>query len=198
MRRSETDTRETVLQAAMNTFASHGFSGASIRDIAAAAGVTKPTVYYHFGSKADLYQALVDLAFDRMHALMSDAAESEGPARRRLERLLASVFAFTRAERDLVRIAFVTPYAAAEELPDNIACTSKHVRNVELLHTIMEQGQRSGELAPYSPRVLVSAVYGQMMNSIMGYLVGVQEPPDDALAEEVVRLFMDGAAATAH
>lgn len=50
-------TRATILDAALNAFAGKGYDGTSIADIAAAAGVPKSLVQYHFGSKEELWQA---------------------------------------------------------------------------------------------------------------------------------------------
>ncbi len=51
--------RETIIRAAAKEFAKHGYAGARLDDIAAAAQVTKPIVYRHFDSKQALYLALL-------------------------------------------------------------------------------------------------------------------------------------------
>lgn len=51
-------TREAILRAAEDVFAHRGFAGASIRLIAAAAGVNSALVGYHFGAKSELYETL--------------------------------------------------------------------------------------------------------------------------------------------
>ncbi len=52
--RSETK-RKKILEAAVDLFLANGYEGASVEDIAAAAGVSRQTVYSHFGSKEDLF-----------------------------------------------------------------------------------------------------------------------------------------------
>ena len=52
--------REQILDVALDVFAASGFHGASMNDVAVAAGVTKPVLYQHFDSKRDLYKALLD------------------------------------------------------------------------------------------------------------------------------------------
>jgi AcrR family transcriptional regulator len=52
--------RETILRAAGPAFARDGYAGTRLEDVAAAAGVTKPILYRHFGSKKALYVALLD------------------------------------------------------------------------------------------------------------------------------------------
>ena len=51
--------RELILRAAMNRFGATGYDDTRLDDIAADAGVTKPIIYRHFGSKKGLYLAVL-------------------------------------------------------------------------------------------------------------------------------------------
>jgi TetR/AcrR family transcriptional regulator len=53
-------TKETVLKAALTIFAKEGFYNAKLREIAAIAGTTHSLIRHHFGSKYDLWKAVVD------------------------------------------------------------------------------------------------------------------------------------------
>ena len=53
-------TRRLILETAYQLFYRHGFARVPLEDIAAGAGVTKCTVYYHFRSKDDLLAAVLD------------------------------------------------------------------------------------------------------------------------------------------
>jgi AcrR family transcriptional regulator len=60
MPKSSTDTRERILQAAYELFYAKGFSRVGVDAVAAKAGLTKRTLYYHFKSKDDLLAAVLD------------------------------------------------------------------------------------------------------------------------------------------
>ncbi len=60
MKRSGSDTRTNILSAAYGLFYQEGFSRVSMDEIAAATGVTKRTLYYHFESKDALAGAVLD------------------------------------------------------------------------------------------------------------------------------------------
>jgi TetR/AcrR family transcriptional regulator len=64
-------TRATILQAATELFAEHGFQGTSIQDISQAAGYTKSMIFHYFGDKVGLYSAVVE----RMAALVLSEEE---------------------------------------------------------------------------------------------------------------------------
>jgi AcrR family transcriptional regulator len=57
-------TRAAILAAARAAFAERGFDGASLREIAAAAGVDQALIHHYFGSKQQLFVAAMELPFD--------------------------------------------------------------------------------------------------------------------------------------
>src|SRR5688572_33458245 len=120
MEKTDRQTRRRILEAALKRFAHCGYAGASVQDIVEAAGVTKPTLYYYFGSKAALYQALVDSAHDERFRLIQDGARHGQSLAEKLEEIIAALFAFLRDHRELMRIAFATAFAAPGEMPAEI------------------------------------------------------------------------------
>ena len=56
----ERDTRQQILDTAKKEFAQHGLEGARVDIIAAHAKINKAMIYYHFQSKENLYQAVID------------------------------------------------------------------------------------------------------------------------------------------
>lgn len=53
--------RERILREATRLFGHAGYAGASVREVVEAAGVTKPTLYYYFKNKEDLFRQAVDV-----------------------------------------------------------------------------------------------------------------------------------------
>jgi TetR/AcrR family transcriptional regulator len=57
--RIQTEKREIILEAALEVFSQHGFRGATIDQIAEAAGMSKPNLLYYFRSKEDIHVTLM-------------------------------------------------------------------------------------------------------------------------------------------
>jgi AcrR family transcriptional regulator len=74
-------TRRHLLEAAALVFADKGFHGATLDEVAAAAGFTKGAVYSNFKSKDDLFLALLDDRIERQFAVTVEVLES-GPHER--------------------------------------------------------------------------------------------------------------------
>ena len=94
--RNPARTRAAILDAAEKLFAQKGFDATSLNEVGAAAGVSRGTPGYFFGSKADLYQAVLDRSFaevreavraGRARALASGQSPEAHPRRRRLRLL---------------------------------------------------------------------------------------------------------------
>ncbi len=68
-------TREKIVRAAVDAFATYGFEGASTRRIAALAGENQALITYHFSSKENLWKAAVDSVFDTMKRELLERAE---------------------------------------------------------------------------------------------------------------------------
>ena len=72
--------REQLLDVATTVFSDRGFHGASMNDVAQAAGVTKPVLYQHFPSKRDLYLELVEGVSGQLAETVTTAARTESDA----------------------------------------------------------------------------------------------------------------------
>ena len=79
--------RKQLLDVALEVFAERGFHPTSMNDLAEAAGVTKPVLYQHFGSKRELYLELLDDVGGRLRDAIgkatSEAAGAPGAGRAR-------------------------------------------------------------------------------------------------------------------
>jgi len=75
-------------------FADAGYDRASMRAVAAAAGITTPVLYDHFASKADLYAALVADRIDDLIARWSEVGEEGGTAEDVFRRTVEAIFAW--------------------------------------------------------------------------------------------------------
>jgi AcrR family transcriptional regulator len=189
------DTRRQLLRAALRRFANSGYAAASVQHIVDDAKVSKPALYYHFKDKAGLFQALVHEAHDERYRLLRAAAENHTGIRAQLEASLTALFAYFRENRDLMRISFATMFAAPGEVPEDAACTEKCERNFELVHSLIKQALKNGELdRHFDSQEMAFGFYGLVNFYLVGHLVCEDCQPDQLTAKRIVELFLAGAA----
>ncbi|MFA9376904.1 MAG: TetR/AcrR family transcriptional regulator [Lachnotalea sp.] len=72
------DTRETILNSALELFYTKGYDSVGVQEIAENAGITKPTLYYYFGSKIGLLDNVIERNATKLIDLMKDASFYQG------------------------------------------------------------------------------------------------------------------------
>jgi AcrR family transcriptional regulator len=111
-RKTAEERREAVLDAALEEFAERGLDGASTEAIAARAGISQPYVFRLFGTKKELFKAVVARCFRQTLELFQRAAEGK----RGEEALHAMGEAYVDLLRDRVRLrAQMQAYAACSD-----------------------------------------------------------------------------------
>jgi AcrR family transcriptional regulator len=89
-----------MLDAAVAVFAANGFHHASMDEIAARAGISKPMVYAYFGSKEDLFVACLHREGARLMEALIRGVEPDLPPDEQLWRGLRAFFGFVAAHRE--------------------------------------------------------------------------------------------------
>ena len=98
----------SILQAAARAFARTGFASTSMDDVATEAGISRLIVYRHFGSKEELYRAVLDQVRDRLRCEFQVAVEYPDPETFPFRSLIE----VARADPDALRLLLV--HAARE------------------------------------------------------------------------------------
>lgn len=189
-------TRENVLTGALEVFSRDGYSAARLEDIAEAAGVTRGAIYHHFGSKEELYIALVTERSAGINKLAEEVLTQEGTAVEVIRRFLLSMIGYLHENED---------YRALLEL-----ATSK-VEHTEALKSLMEdtiqgrrqlaavfvallaQGVQDGTVRPDIPVNLAAWNLISFMNGLG--LVWIQDPGAFSIHEDkevLVDAFLKG------
>lgn len=107
--REETGSSETARQiakVAARLFATQGYDATPVNAIVDAAGVTKPTLYYHFKSKEGLAQALLTRPLTQLVERLTELMEQSADPVAGLIEYLEAHFAFVREDPDRVRFFY--------------------------------------------------------------------------------------------
>ena len=91
------ESRQQVLDAAISVIAKAGIAGTTVQDIASEAGLSKGAVHYHFESKDELLERVLDRCCELMEARIVAVFESGGSPLERVRRVLAEMW---RVRRD--------------------------------------------------------------------------------------------------
>jgi AcrR family transcriptional regulator len=104
-------TRAKVLAAARQLFSEHGYEGATIRDIAAAAGMSTGAVFANFSDKSDLFREIMISDIEALTAQIHDALAKARGIEDALLKIFTTGYAFYRSQMPLARAAFSVSWA---------------------------------------------------------------------------------------
>jgi AcrR family transcriptional regulator len=173
-RKSSSERREAVLDAAVGEFAEKGLHGASTETIAARAGISQPYVFKLFGNKKNLFLAAVNRVCDRVVGAWEDSLKSDPE-----DSLLAMGKTYNRLTFRREELLMILQACAASKDPDVLV----------LMRDRMEQmydyvGRVSGE-----PDERVQEFFAQGMLLTVGAGLGL---PAIASESEWARRFLGG------
>lgn len=155
--------RQLILDAAAGLFLHQPYQDVTTKALADAAGVSEALVFQHFGSKRDLYAAVVQLAVDDVTRHLTDTftaiAELPEVTEERLEEIFAVSLAFWFAEPDVVR-SFLTEQKAEDA---RHAFYRVVLEQEATLLPVLERARARGVLPDVDPRVLLRALVGQTL-----------------------------------
>ena len=110
-RSPDTDVRAAILSAATRLFASHGFDGTVLQDIAHAVGVTKPAVLHYYPSKEHIRAAVLDGILEhwnrtlpRLLVAVTASGDAAGGSHDRFDAVFGELVRFFAANPDRARI----------------------------------------------------------------------------------------------
>ena len=161
-RGGDSDCRDRLLAAAMSAFAGSGYEGASLRAIALAAGFDVSMVAHYFGSKAELWLAVVDEAAGRMRAAHAEiAAKLYAPGVSAAQRLRQGVeFLFDQIASD-PRLASLVLREASGEGERAVCVEERLIRpNLAFYRPLWEEAMREGVFGESDPVVAHAAMIG--------------------------------------
>lgn len=189
---AEAETRRQVLLHARRLFMQRGYAGVAVHEIAAAVGVTKPTLYYHFGDKEGLYAAVLCDVMREIGGYIRQVTETKDSVRRRLTDLALGYFTYADATmepmlRDVTGL--IGPQRAAQ------VWEAYEREFLAPMRRLMLDGARTGEVRSYDTGMLVQAFLGLLdAFTAPGGHTARTEAEHRRAADALVSLFLEGAA----
>ncbi|MDR1748105.1 MAG: TetR/AcrR family transcriptional regulator [Spirochaetaceae bacterium] len=134
-------TKTVILEKALSLFSRRGYDSVGIQEIVGEAGITKPTLYYYFGSKQGLLEAIISFWGGRFSALIRTAADYRHDLVMNLTMLLRETVRFAREEPDYFRFQS-SLFSSAPETAGHTASAGLRKEVISTIETLFTQTSR--------------------------------------------------------
>jgi TetR/AcrR family transcriptional regulator len=183
--------RQRLLEGAAELFTQKGYASTSVREIVAAAGVTKPVLYYYFRNKEGIYLELMQGAFAKMDDLLAGSREDQGTVTQRVLCLCDRLYSLFMENVKAARVMYAIYYGPHQGAPF-FDFDAYHNKFRESLQRLMEEGIRQGEFRRGNPEEMAWAIIGAVNVAMEVHLTH----PEWALGSEglarVLKLIFQG------
>jgi AcrR family transcriptional regulator len=188
-------TRRTIVMAATRRFAADGFDETTLVDVAADAGVSGPTVAFHFGSKSGLLVAVINAHYEGLMAQIDEVVSApSSPA----ERLVAFARYWVRPwDNDLYGVFVAYGGWRMTDSESGVALRENNRRLTRVFERLVDDLKADGTLRTgVSTHLVRDAFFGTVEHVQRGQLHAKHPFDSDQIADEVLDLVLRGARAT--
>lgn len=184
------DTRAALLAAAARLFATHGYDAVGVQDLVEAVGVTKPSLYHHFGSKHGLLTALLDERHNALMVRLGSAAVYDHDLTGTLLRLLAAYLDFAAEDPSFFRLWMTLLVAPPEH--ECFAPAAGHYRQqLELIERMfVEASNDHGNMRGRARRYAYTFI--ALVNAIAALQLSGALVADEAARFSIIHQFSHG------
>ncbi len=154
-------TKANILDVATQEFATHGFSGARVDEIAEKTKTSKRMIYYYFGSKEGLYIAVLERAYRGIRRVEDELHLDDLDPETALRRLIESTFDYDQANPDFIRLVSIENIHRAENMQQSASIRALNISIIDTIARIVERGAALGifrtGVDPVDLHMLISA-----------------------------------------
>lgn len=182
------DTRGVILSAARDAFAARGFAGASLRSIAAEAGVDPSLVHHYFASKQQLFLATVQLPLELPQLVAEVAAAGTVGLGERLVRTILGVW-----DSELQPVLVVAVRTALTD--PAMARPVREFLSLEVLSRVLSGADLTREEAARRSGLVASQVVGLLVGRYVLAFPALTERSAESLVAEIgptLQRYLDG------
>ena len=156
------ETKRNILEVATAEFSAMGLAGARVDQIAERTHTTKRMLYYYFGSKEGLYEAVLDKVYGDIRALEQDLHIDELEPEEGLRRLVEFTFDYHDRHRDFVRLVTIENIHGARYLERLKTFRNRNASVVRTIEDLLARGVAAGvfrdDVDPIDLHLLISSL----------------------------------------
>ncbi len=186
------DKREALLEAGIDLLAERPFSRITMNDIAQRSGVTKPMIYYYFGSKEGFYRGLARFVISSVREEVMRALRTDCTLRETFEHYSRMRLEYARMNPR--RTKAIHRLFSDENIGEYIADLVEELEKfLDIWKPLFEEAAERGEIRPDTGCWLVlemlnSTLTHFMMHELLGSSIpGKYEPDPEALVDLIFR-----------
>ena len=157
-------TKRKIFETAMELFAQKGYDGTSVEEITSLVGIAKGTLYYHFSSKEEIFNFLVN---EGMKLLKNSIEIKTSQYTNSLDKLKAVILIQIKIivkYENLITLVISQMWGKEER---HLRCREYVFEYIKIIEDIVKEGIEKGEIFEGNPEAIASGIFGLTCSSLI-------------------------------
>jgi len=176
---STQETRNRILDAAVNVFATKGYHDTKVDDIVRASNTSKGSFYFYFPSKQEIFRALVDTFADLLESRLRKRLSVEPSGTARVDAALRICLETFGQYRSLAKIALVQATGLGAAFEEKRQAVNQ--RFIEIVRENLDSAVDDSSIPPLDTEVAACAWVGALNEIVLRWVYTGQPDPERSL-----------------
>ena len=176
--------RDEIIDAAIALFYEQGYAGTSMRDIAGAVGIRKPSLYHYFVGKQDLLLTILDIGLEKLIVPLEDILNAEGAPEEKLREAIHHHASLIAENPGVATLFLYEDHALDEEHRAHYVARRDAFEGV--FRDILREGMETGVFRNTSVSISVQALLG-----MVNWMTRWYKPEGALSVAEIADVFAD-------
>ena len=157
-------TKRKIFEASMKLFAEKGYDATSIEEITSTVGVAKGTLYYHFSSKEEIFNFLVEEGVKLLKNSIEIKTQKLEKTMDKLKAIVLIEIKIMAKYEDFMTILLSQIWGNE---PRNIACKKYVLEYIKIVEKIVDEGIKKGEVIQGDAELIATEIFGTTCSSLV-------------------------------
>ena len=177
-------TKRKIFETSMKLFAEKGYDATSIEDITATVGVAKGTLYYHFTSKEEIFDFLIEEGIKLLQNSVDIKTAKYTNYLDKIKAVILIQIKIVNQYENLINIILTQLWGKEKR---NKKCQNLVYNYINQIENIVREGSKAGQIKDEDAKIISSEIYGLICST----LVYKMKEKDDQELTELLRPLMD-------
>ena len=157
-------TKRKIFETSMKLFSEKGYEATSIEEITATVGVAKGTLYYHFSSKEEIFNFLVE---EGMKLLKNSMEIKTSKCDNTIDKLKAVVLIQLKGISKYESILSIVMSQVWGNEPRNVLCKEKVLEYINVIQNIIDEGIEKGDIKECDSETLACEIFSLTCSTLI-------------------------------
>lgn len=157
-------TKRKIFETSMKLFAEKGYDATSIEDITATVGVAKGTLYYHFSSKEEIFNFLIEEGIKLLQNSVDIKTSKLDNYIDKLKAVILIQIKIVKKYEDFITMLLGQYYGKEAR---NKKCQQHVYEYIHKIEKIVEEGMEEGQIKQGNSKVMASEIYGVIASTLV-------------------------------